>query len=121
MYSHLRPADEPGISIPDRIAGFDRPKRGYVRTVLGDPQDYSLETWSFCLLESFDHHTVEKGDALRTAAEWARENLGLEYMRLREDGVILCGLRAALEQAIRRGELVRIGKDLIQRPAAHKE
>lgn len=98
-----------------RAGDFDRPQRGKVRAVLRNPRDYPPETWSFCLLESFDHHAVEGGEAIRAAAEWARQNLGLEYGRLREDGVILRGLRAALEQAIRRGKLKRIGRDRIQR------
>lgn len=98
-----------------RAGDFDRPKRSHVRAVLRDPRDYSPETFSFCLLESFDHRPIEEGKALRAAAEWARENLGLEYGRLREDGIILRGLREALKQAIRRGELARVGKDRIRR------
>ena len=98
-----------------RAGDFDRPKRGHIRAVLRDPRDYPPETWCFCLQESFDHQVVEEDEALRAAAEWARENLGLEYGRLRKDGIILRGLRAALDEALRRGEVVRTGKDRIER------
>lgn len=111
----LYQAIEASIARGLRTGDFDRPKRGHVRAVLRDPRDYTPETWSLCLLKSFDHHEAEESEALRNAAEWARENLGLEYARLRGDGIILQGLRKALRQAIRRGELVRVGKNRIRR------
>jgi type I restriction enzyme, S subunit len=86
---------------------FDRPKRGHVRAILPDPKAYSLEHWRLCLTGSLDGEAVEEEDALRAAAEWARENMGLEFARLREDGVILTGLRAALKEAVKRGEITR--------------
>jgi hypothetical protein len=51
---------------------------------------------------------MEEDGALRAAAEWARENLGLEFSRLREDGVILRSLRTSLEEAVRRREVKRL-------------
>ena len=48
-----------------------------------------------------------RGRRLRNAAEWARETLGLTFARLREDGVILRGLKAALDEAVRKGEVMR--------------
>lgn len=86
---------------------FDRPKRGYVRAVLSDPKTYSPAHWRLCLLGALDGEPVEEKDALCAAAEWARENMGLEFARLREDGVILRGLRAALKEAVKRGEITR--------------
>src|SRR6185295_7207946 len=41
------------------------------------------------------------------AAEWARETLGLDFARLREDGVILTRSRTALEEAVKAGEVIR--------------
>jgi len=46
---------------------------------------------------------------LRAAAEWARETMGLEFVRLREDGVVLTGLREALEETVREKRIVRKG------------
>jgi hypothetical protein len=88
-----------------RDGSFDRPRRGYVRALLPDARDYSPEIWRRCLLDSLDHAAVEEDQALRAAAEWARESLGLEFERLREDGVILRGLRVALQMAVRKGEI----------------
>ena len=42
-----------------------------------------------------------------TRPNGARENLGLGFARLREDGVILGGLRAALDEAVKAGEVIR--------------
>jgi hypothetical protein len=75
------------------------------RALLPDPRDYSPEIWRRCLLASLDHEAIEEQEALRRAAELARESHGLEFKRLREDGVILGGLRAALDEALRTGEV----------------
>lgn len=111
LYQAIETAIEQGL----RLGDFDRPKRGHLRAVLCDPRDYPSETWRFCLLESLDHQPVEEGEALRAAAEWARENIGLEYERLREDGIILRGLKAALDEALRQGGIERIGRNQIRR------
>lgn len=103
LYQAIAIALDRGI----REGSFDRPRRGYVRALLTDPKDYSPDEWRLCLLSSLDHKSVDENDALRLAAEWGRETLGLEFARLREDGVILRGLREALEEAIRMGEVTR--------------
>lgn len=97
---------------------FDRPKRGYIRAILPDPKAYSLDHWRLCLLGALDGEPVEEEDALRAAAEWARENMGLEFVRLREDGVILQGLRAALKEAAKRGEITRKRGKVFRSPTA---
>jgi hypothetical protein len=97
-----------------REGSFDRPRRGYVRAFLSDARSYTPEIWRRCLLDSLDHEAVEEDQALRAAAERARESLGLEFERLREDGVILRGLRAALQEAVRRKE-IRKARGMITR------
>ena len=104
LYQAIATALDRGV----RAGSFDRPRRGHVRAVLTDPKDYSLDEWRLCLLSSLDHEAVEEADALRAAAEWGRETLGLEFVRLREDGLILRGLREALEEAVRRREVKRV-------------
>ncbi len=91
-----------------REGSFDRPRRGYVRAFLSDARSYTPEIWRRCLLDSLDHAAVEEDEALRAAAERARESLGLEFERLREDGVILRGLRAALQAAVKAGEIRKV-------------
>jgi type I restriction enzyme S subunit len=88
-----------------REGSFDRPRRGHVRALLLDARTYTPEIWRRCLLDSLDHAAIEEDQALRDAADRARESLGLEFERLREDGVILRGLRAALQEAVRTGEI----------------
>lgn len=105
LYGAIAAAIERGV----REGRFDRPRRGCVRAVLSDPRNYNDEDWRWCLLEVVGAEPVDIDTALRAAAEKAREALGLEYVRLREDGVILTRLRAVLEEAVRTGELVRKG------------
>ncbi len=88
---------------------FDRPRRGEVRALLPDARDYSLGLWSLCLLVSMGFGTIDEDQALRAAAEEARKRMGLKFERLRSDGVILQGLREALEDEVRQGHLRRQG------------
>jgi hypothetical protein len=39
--------------------------------------------------------TKDEEEMIRAAAEWARKNMGLEFKRLRKDGVIYRELKAA--------------------------
>ncbi|MCP5114971.1 MAG: hypothetical protein GY953_29425 [bacterium] len=41
--------------------------------------------------------------------------MGLEFQRLRKDGVIVKGLKSALRSAIRRGEVERLGSLTVRR------
>jgi predicted nucleic acid-binding Zn-ribbon protein len=50
---------------------------------------------------------MEEDQAFRAAAEEARKRLGLQFERLRKDGVILRGLREALEDEVRQGNIHR--------------
>jgi type I restriction enzyme, S subunit len=107
-----------GIERGVREGSFDRPKRGFIRALLADPRDYTGEEWRQCILESLDHETVPEREALRTAAEWARENMGLKFLRLREDGTILRGLRAALGDLLLEGKVKKTKDNVTRRPGA---
>jgi type I restriction enzyme S subunit len=103
LYEAIASALERGV----RDGSFDRPRRGSVRALLAEAKEVAPEEWRLCLFNSLDSEPVPEEEALRRAAEWAREAVGLEFVRLREDGVILRGLRSALESAIRQGEVGR--------------
>jgi len=94
---------------------FDRPRRGMVRAILTDAKDYERDDWRRCLLAVLDSDAVDRDDALRAAADWAAENMDLEFNRLRSDGVIMKGLKSALNSAIRRGEVERVDVKRIRR------
>ena len=51
------------------------------------------------------------------AAELARESHELAFERLHEDGVILRGLRAALDEAVRNGEVRRARGRVLKSPS----
>jgi hypothetical protein len=71
------------------------------------PKATRRRSGSCAFFQSLDGEPVSQDEALRAAAEWARETLGLDFARLREDGMILGGLRTALEEAVRGGEVIR--------------
>lgn len=102
LYGAIAAAIERGV----REGNFDRPRRGCVRAVLSDPKEYTDEVWQQCLLAVIEDEPAEIEDTLRAAAEWARETMGLEFARLREDGVILTGLREVLEDEVRAGRIM---------------
>lgn len=86
---------------------LDRPKFGYVRACKADAQAYSSDDWRAVLVASLGPEPTLREDAIRSAAEWAREHTGLAFVRLRSDGHIVEGLRSAINGAIRRNEVVR--------------
>jgi type I restriction enzyme, S subunit len=93
----------------------DRPSNGVDRSVLPDAGAFSREHWRTCLLAAVDGEALEREEAIRLAAEWARDNLGLKFKRLPSDGRIVKGLKSAMNSAIRRGELERVGSDKVRR------
>ncbi len=87
---------------------LDRPKRGQVRACKADPTAYTADDWRHALLAVLSPSPTDRDDAIRAAAEWARDNCGLEFTRLRADGHIVTGLRSALNSAIRAKLITRI-------------
>ena len=110
LYGRIRSAIFRGI----RLTWFDRPRRGYVRAIKASVEEYPMEDWRLCLLASMAAEGAAEGevareDALQGAAAWAAEHVGLSYEQLREDGDVMKGLRSAMNSAVRRGELERVG------------
>lgn len=103
LYREITAAIEKGV----REGWLDRPRRGSVRAVRRDPKEYAIEDWQRCLLAVIGPEPADIEATLRAAAEWARETLGLEFVRLREDGTVLTGLREALEETVREKRVVR--------------
>jgi hypothetical protein len=97
---------------------LDRPRRGHVRACKPDAIACTPDDWRHALVTSLGTDPTEREDAIRAAAEWASENLGLDFTRLRGDGHIVEGLRSAINGAIRRGEVVRRDVTRISRPPA---
>ncbi len=85
------------------------------RVGLPDAAAYPADAWRRTLLARLGPEPVDRNNAIRAAAEWARDNMGLAFERLRSDGPISRGLRSAINSAIRRGEVVRVGAGKIAR------
>ncbi len=118
-FQHLR-ADGPlyaqllaTIEAAVKAGYLDRPHRGQVRAFKLDPTTYTADDWCHVLVASLGPDPIHQEDAVRQAAEWARDNLGLEFARLRSDGHIATGLRTAITSAIRQGLIARDGKRII--------
>ncbi len=109
LYAQLLAAIESAV----KAAHLDRPQRGHVRAIKPDPATYTPGDWRHALLTSLGPEPTERDTAIRTAAAWAREHLGLAFSRLRSNGHIVEGLRDALARAIRNGEVLRLGASQI--------
>ena len=95
---------------------LDAPVAGEVRAVVRKARDYTLEHWRRALLACLGDETVERGEATEASAYWAAENMGLEFKRLRKDGVIVKGLTSAIRSALKRGEIEKVGSSGIRQP-----
>lgn len=113
LYSQILDAIESAV----KAGRLDRPKRGHVRACKSDATAYTADDWRHALVASLGTEAMERDEAIRVAAEWARDNLGLEFARLRSDGHIVEGLRSAINSAIRRGQVTRHGATHISRAA----
>ena len=113
LYSQILDAIESAV----KAGRLDRPKRGYIRACKSDATAYTADDWRHALLASLSTEAMERDEAIRVAAEWARDNLGLEFALLRSDGHIVEGLRSAINSAIRRGQVTRHGATHISRAA----
>jgi hypothetical protein len=94
---------------------LDRPMRGTLRACKPDATAYTADDWRGALLRSLSAEPVDRDEAIRGAAEWAREHLGLAFARLRSDGHIAEGLRSAINSGVRSGWVVRHGAKQISR------
>jgi hypothetical protein len=103
------------IASAEAAGQLDRPTRGHVRACKPDATAYTPDDWRFALVASLGPEPTEREQAIRNAAQWARAQLGLAFSRLRSDGHIVEGLRAAITTAIRRREIVGHAKR-ISRP-----
>jgi hypothetical protein len=76
---------------------IDKPKRGHVRAVIIDPKDYTEVHWRMIHKSALADCTGDsEEETIRIAAEWARENCGLEFERFSMDGALWKGLNDAL-------------------------
>lgn len=98
-----------------KLGYIDQPEKGFIRALLPDPTEYETEDWLRCLLSVMNGDDLSKDEVISQTAEWASENLGLEYKNLRKDGVIWKGINSAINKAVRTGELERVGRNVLRR------
>jgi hypothetical protein len=93
---------------------LDRPKRNHVRAVRPNAVDYTTADWRLALLATLGPEPTDRDTAIRAAATWAHDHLGLQFKRLRADGNIVKGLKSAINSAIRQGSLERVGSRMLR-------
>jgi hypothetical protein len=85
---------------------LDTPSPEHFRAVLNNAEDYEPSDWRMCLFNSIeDESSIGREEAIVKAAKWAKENLALEYGRLKKNGTIWKHLDQAIETAIRNKEI----------------
>ncbi len=85
------------MNLAAKYGYLDRPKRGWVRAVQPDAKLYTGEDWKAISTQALRDVEFDNDEhAIRLCAEWARENCGLEFKRLRRSGSIWNGLADAL-------------------------
>lgn len=95
-----------------RTGDFDRPRRGEVRAVLTSPDDLTRDDWINTLLFAMPRdEPIAREMVVRTVAIWAKENIGLEYARLRRKGRIDGSIRDAIRTLLRRKVLQATSRD----------
>jgi hypothetical protein len=114
----LLAGDDSLDALGDASSGSGTTRGDPRRALLLHARDSSPDLWRRCLLASLDHEALEEQEALSAAAEIARESHGLEFKQLRQDGVILSSLRAALDEAVRTGEVRRARLRVFKLPPA---
>jgi hypothetical protein len=78
---------------------IDKPKRGHIRAVIADAKDYTDAQWRIVVENALSDMKFEnENQAIRHAAEWAKENCGLEFERLRRGGGIAGRLFTAIKK-----------------------
>jgi hypothetical protein len=108
IYSAISKVIEFGV----RTGDFDRPRRGEVRAVLASPDDFTGDDWINALLSAMPRNEpMSRESVVRTVAVWAKQNIGLEYARLRPKGRIDGGVRNAIRTLLRRNILQATSRD----------
>ena len=122
-YQRLRKNGKVYVAVDKAIEGgleygwFDQPEDGVVRAILTDPKEYEAHHWFLPLLMALrDGSSMDEGDAVRAAAEYARDHAGLEFQRMPSGGVIDKGIREAFALLLEEGMLrrTRSGKIVLQ-------
>lgn len=120
-FSRLRRDSKLAVAIDEALETglkqslFDRPGRDHVRAILTDAAEYRPEDWLLCLIRSLGKAPVEREQAVRDAAQWAVERLGLRLHRLRRDSQVYTGIAEALDEAVELGEVATLSDGFILR------
>ena len=90
---------------------FDRGDecRGQVRAIVSGPDSITRACWREFILSVVGAQPMDRDEVIRLAAERARTLVGLFFQRLRDDDVIATAIKSALNGAVRRGQLLRVG------------
>lgn len=95
---------------------IDKPERGEVRAVVRDLDDLSREEWRSCLVMVLEEGDLHREDAMREALTFARDIYGVQAKRIVKGGRAEAALKSAINSAIRRGEIEKVGSRRLRLP-----
>lgn len=93
----------------------DRPEPDQVRAIRARPQDYGARDWQCALDAVLTSDLILRDQAIRDAADWARDNLGLDFQRLTTRSRIYKGLDATIEHGVRAGAIKVVAEEYIRK------
>jgi len=90
-----------------RSSRFDRPSPGNVRAIAREARDVPAPQWRRAVLAACaaQRPPADADAAVRAAAKWTQDQLGLEFQRLRSGSAIDTALRAALTELLAAGQV----------------
>ncbi len=103
-----------GIKEAKKQGFLDTPKRKFVRAVLANAKDYTVDDWFLCVVNGADEEPVDKDTAIQNSLNWAVENFGLGSNRIRKNTAAYKNLEKAITSAVKKKELKRVGRKLVR-------
>ena len=97
-----------------RAGRLERPSDEEVRAVLPRARDYTTEHWRLAVLGVLTGELGLREQIIRDAADWARENMGLQFKRLSSRSAIYRGIDQAIERGIEEQTIKQVADDYIR-------
>lgn len=94
---------------------LDRPGPDLVRAIRAQVEEYSDEDWHLAINAVLTSDLILREQAIRDAADWAADNLGLQFSRLTSRGRIYRGLSTAIDTGVQTGDIKIVADEYIRK------
>lgn len=113
LYQAISTAIHEGI----KLNHFDCPTDGEVRALQPLAVHFDDILWDTCLVTSLGNDYTAQEDAVRFAADWANDMVGLEFKFIQREGRIEIGLLGAIARLVNRGVVEQDSRGYVRRVA----